>query len=801
MQELKSLKEEQNGLLNEISELKQTLQYKQQKYDILTQKIAELEQYEAQKQSFAQRRSLSINSDPTKTENVPILMSPIQPQQIQPSFNAPNDPETPNISVTMPMYPNSINNNAEISETPNNNQVEPELSKSALNSLSFLCSKSMKGTMKKRTMRSKAKTLKRKNLDDKKKVKQRSLKRGQATIPPADKLRMQNQGSIEVPKSAPVSNVPSPLPASNEQTLSQSASNTPSTLPEEFTPNTASEASVENVKNNESGVVSSSASSSSATNQSQSYHEQIDESSVNNILNQNTMVFPKSSSPKTNKNKSSSVLMSKEPALDETIVLTEESLAQMKGRFMKTIRSGKRKQHGTSKRRSGFFQRLMKPETGPSIVENETPPPENPSYLASNSDTPSPAPVIFGVPATNTSNIGSASSLTPAPAHFQNPSEMTMINLEKPNYQQQKEEVAEQHSMAEAPMQKIATLPPPAQNDDTCLTPPPPTEPKIDTIPFKSLVCPSEQQITTLKLCYGAFSHQGRRSSMEDESTVSFLKGKDVDPSPEMKGLCSSFIGVFDGHAGRSAASYVNEHLPPCIYRHLFKQVQKDIIPGAPASFDHDHLIASLTMACKEVDEQLLEIQSKETSTHSGCTAAGMLLCGYDTDVVPEGGLIGVVAHVGDSEVVTYGKDGSVNRLCVPLHRPKDPSEAERVRKAGGHVFSDRIYGMLAVSRAFGDLDFRTQRGEFESQSHFTGDLVISVPQVRPFVVPRTNFAIIACDGLFDVMEPKEACAFVRHRIREHQDVQRTAKELVLYAIEKKKSTDNVSAILIFFDN
>ena len=40
-------------------------------------------------------------------------------------------------------------------------------------------------------------------------------------------------------------------------------------------------------------------------------------------------------------------------------------------------------------------------------------------------------------------------------------------------------------------------------------------------------------------------------------------------------------------------------------------------------------------------------------------------------------------------------------------HKPVREDEAKRIRDAGGFVINNRVMGELAVSRAFGDVDFK----------------------------------------------------------------------------------------------
>lgn len=52
------------------------------------------------------------------------------------------------------------------------------------------------------------------------------------------------------------------------------------------------------------------------------------------------------------------------------------------------------------------------------------------------------------------------------------------------------------------------------------------------------------------------------------------------------------------------------------------------------------------------------------------------------------------------------------NRNFKPMlmsqdHKPGREDEAKRIRDAGGFVINNRVMGELAVSRAFGDVDFK----------------------------------------------------------------------------------------------
>jgi protein phosphatase PTC2/3 len=99
---------------------------------------------------------------------------------------------------------------------------------------------------------------------------------------------------------------------------------------------------------------------------------------------------------------------------------------------------------------------------------------------------------------------------------------------------------------------------------------------------------------------------------------------------------------------------------------------------------------------------------------------------------------------------------------------------------------------VLAVSRAFGDVQFK-EVGKAMGP-------VISIPDVHSEVItPMTEFAIVATDGLWDIVNPQEAVNLVRKRLStKTSDLQDCARELAQEAI-RRGSVDNVTVLIMSF--
>jgi len=169
----------------------------------------------------------------------------------------------------------------------------------------------------------------------------------------------------------------------------------------------------------------------------------------------------------------------------------------------------------------------------------------------------------------------------------------------------------------------------------------------------------------------------------------------------------------------------------------------------------------------------------------SGCAAVVVLLI--------RGGIW--CANCGDARAVLC-RGGIALQLSAD-HKPDREDEHQRIKDAGGYVKFKRVLGRLAVSRAFGD-------GEYKCPAVGPKSYVIAEPEIRfENLTQQDEFLLLACDGLFDVFSSQEAVDFVRQKLssmpRTEQDPQKVVEELIRTAIDERRSKDNVTAILATF--
>lgn len=116
-----------------------------------------------------------------------------------------------------------------------------------------------------------------------------------------------------------------------------------------------------------------------------------------------------------------------------------------------------------------------------------------------------------------------------------------------------------------------------------------------------------------------------------------------------------------------------------------------DIIHQAAPVKSGSTAVVVLIRKGKEVEEQVSPFgsESDSDSDQAEDDSATMLYC----------------ANVGDSKAVLC-RGGHAVELSYD-HKPSRPDEKERIIAAGGTVVTGRLFGVLGVSRSFGDARFK----------------------------------------------------------------------------------------------
>lgn len=169
-----------------------------------------------------------------------------------------------------------------------------------------------------------------------------------------------------------------------------------------------------------------------------------------------------------------------------------------------------------------------------------------------------------------------------------------------------------------------------------------------------------------------------------------------------------------------------------------------------------------------------------------------------------------ICANAGDSRTVlckaTKAKDMSVD------HKPEDPGELRRIENAGGYVEDGRVNGMLALSRALGDFEYKSNK-----IVHAKDQVVSPFPDVKiEPITSDTQYILLACDGIWDVMTSQQAIDFCTDNVykksfgskkRSIAELTKGMEQLLDQCCAKDLTTseglgcDNMTAIIVEINN
>lgn len=264
----------------------------------------------------------------------------------------------------------------------------------------------------------------------------------------------------------------------------------------------------------------------------------------------------------------------------------------------------------------------------------------------------------------------------------------------------------------------------------------------------------------------GSATVQGLRDTHEDDHCMSI--GED-----------RCLLSIFDGHRGRTAATFCAKNYEECLDTALMCGGK---LPGA------------LRQTHIQLDKKFRRCGDASGST---CVAAVI-------EPAPASAKPGVkwhihVAHAGDARAVLIrsGKMGASRILATEDHKPNRPDEVARIEASGGFVMDmfgvHRVDGLLSCSRALGSLDFKDENAE----PHKTR--VSCIPETDTWEVKDGDWLIMGCDGVWDVLENSQLSSlFFKNEHTANNDPGEIANRIVQGAIDRD-STDNISATVVQF--
>lgn len=268
----------------------------------------------------------------------------------------------------------------------------------------------------------------------------------------------------------------------------------------------------------------------------------------------------------------------------------------------------------------------------------------------------------------------------------------------------------------------------------------------------------------------------------------------------------SAFFGVYDGHCGSVCAEFLRDNLHKFILR-------DKSFPANPREALREGILRAESEFFKRCVDAKGDLVEKSGS------------CGLVLLVVDE---VCYVANVGDSRAI-LSRDGGRQAVSITKdHKPCEPTERERILKAGGKVYRTQIQtvslevekgeefekeeivngpyrvfpGRLSVSRTFGDFEAKMTR--------YGGNPKVVVVEPEIYEVPidaSADFLLLGCDGVFDKFTTEDLVGRVwetttkKNLKGNYHEVAAGIVENIFEDTFQRKAWDNITVILVCFKN
>lgn len=249
--------------------------------------------------------------------------------------------------------------------------------------------------------------------------------------------------------------------------------------------------------------------------------------------------------------------------------------------------------------------------------------------------------------------------------------------------------------------------------------------------------------------------NQGSREYMEDRHYIE--KNFFLD---------YNLYAVFDGHGGAEIAQFLQLYFKDILRNELFQE---------------EKISDAIMKACSKVND----IIPKELGFTTGSTCLMVLQNSKEL----------WVANIGDCRALINRGDEAL-QITID-HKPSLKSEYDRIQSVGGFVTTDRtgvsrVYGNLALSRAFGDFKLNPA--------------VTWVPDIFNYTLfKECSYVFVASDGVYDAVKNEEIVKIINDEyLKLKQDTDnidvkiatRNAARNILNLARSRGSGDNITIIL-----
>ena len=230
----------------------------------------------------------------------------------------------------------------------------------------------------------------------------------------------------------------------------------------------------------------------------------------------------------------------------------------------------------------------------------------------------------------------------------------------------------------------------------------------------------------------------------------------------------NKYFSIFDGHGGAQVSSFLRDNF------HLFLLEElKSISFTNNTETNNKKIISSINNAFEKIDSSIID--NKNFKNDNGSTGTIILLYRDPNNLFKR---YIICANIGDSKGYIINKN-KVKKITTD-HICSDSNEVSRIKNRGGFVFNGRVFGVLMLTRSFGDKEFK-QYG------------LLATPSIYCNLIEDNDlYAVIASDGVWDTISEENLLELSKEKMP--SDV--FSQKIVVTSLEKG-TQDNISCFVI----
>jgi serine/threonine protein phosphatase PrpC len=288
----------------------------------------------------------------------------------------------------------------------------------------------------------------------------------------------------------------------------------------------------------------------------------------------------------------------------------------------------------------------------------------------------------------------------------------------------------------------------------------------------------------------GAWSSQGYRQAQEDAFILHLVQDIGHQRTVVLAGVC-------DGHLGRAASSFVRDELPDAFSQELAMLSNEAANIEIVLEAAWNQVCDDYTFECRQ-ESCTAEYDPREgvllANTGSADYVAGTTATLLAVDMKSSSL---AVLNCGDSRAVVVRSDSSVIFQTAD-HSPGEELERFILGREQGLNYTSPICVLSRWVVPVGAYTYGVSRSL--EGSYATSKGIISTPDVTRVATERGMSVVLATDGLWEVIDSEEVGKLLCHlRYNQGMSAGDAAKTLCSLAL-KKGSKDNVSAVVVYFE-